>query len=71
MSGSGQRPDEMIGSEGEKCIIRQFGKRYRGVVESVESGGLIARVRIDGSGRLTHVNCGFVELVDSEDQVSA
>ena len=68
---SGQRPDEMIGSEGEKCVFRQFGKRYRGVVESVESGGRFVYVRIDRSGRLVLVACGFVELVESEDQVTA
>jgi len=68
-----QRPDEMIDSEGERCIVTdlQLGKRYDGVVESVEDFGRVVHVRIEGSGRLVRVGCGFVELVDSEDQVSA
>jgi len=68
---SGQRPDEMIGSEGERCITDLQGKRYDGVVESVEDFGRVVHVRIEGSERLVRVGCGFVELVDSENQVSA
>jgi len=65
------RTDEMIGSEGERCIIHHLGKRHNGVVESVEGDGWFSLVRIDGSGRLVRVSCVFVELVDSEDEVSA
>jgi len=71
---SGQRPDEMIGSEGERCIVSpdlQLGKRYEGVVEAVEESGRYVRVRIDGSGRLVLGACEAVELVESEDQVTA
>jgi len=62
------RSDEMIGSAGERCIVTdlQSGRRYDGFVESVE-GGVV--VRIDGSGRLVRVACGFDELVDPEDEV--
>jgi len=65
------RTDEMIGSEGERCIFHQLGKRYDGVVESVEGGGWFALVRIDGSERIVRVGSESVELVDSEDEVLA